>query len=219
LLIIEKSVVAIISIMSLIVSVLGALQTSKLKRFLAYAAINQMGFMLLGLFTYSIDIVLIYFIFYILTTIITFLILLKTTTINNFKIQEMVYISDLKTLVFYNPSLKIYLLVILFSMAGLPPFITSFTKWYILIILLNKYYVVLCGISVIFTIFSIYYYVRLIKHIFFENYTLSNFNIKPLFYFNEKTGISLFLIMSALLLGIGPVIIYGYVFDFLNIFW
>ena len=116
--IIEKPILAIISIMSLIVSVLGALQTSKLKRFLAYAAINQMGFMLLGLFTYSIDIVLIYFIFYILTTIITFLILLKTTTINNFKIQEMVYISDLKTLVFYNPYLKIYLLVILFSMAG-----------------------------------------------------------------------------------------------------
>ena len=131
----------------------------------------------------------------------------------------MVYISDFKTLVFYNPSLKIYLLVILFSMAGLPPFITAFTKWYILIILLNKYYVVLCGISVIFTIFSIYYYVRLIKHIFFENYMVSDFSIKPLFYFNEKKGISLFLIMSALLLGIGPVIIYGYVFDFLNIFW
>ena len=114
--------------MSLIVRVLSALQTSKLKRFLACAAINQMGFMLLGLFTYSTDIVLIYFFFYILTTIITFLILLKTTTINNFKIQEMVYISDLKTLVFYNPYLKIYLLVILFSMAGLPPFITAFTK-------------------------------------------------------------------------------------------
>jgi NADH-quinone oxidoreductase subunit N len=126
--IIEKPILAVISIMSLIVSVFGALQTSKLKRFLAYAAINQTGFMLLGLFTYSIDIVLIYFIFYILTTIMTFLILLKTTTINNFKIQEMVYISDLKTLVFYNPYLKIYLLVILFSMAGLPPFITAFTK-------------------------------------------------------------------------------------------
>jgi NADH-quinone oxidoreductase subunit N len=138
---IEKPIIAIISIMSLLVGIFGALQTTKLKRFLAYAAINQMGFILLGVFTYSIDVVLIYFIFYILTTLMIFLILLKTISLSTIKLQEMIYVSDLKTLSFYSPSIRIYLLVILFSMAGLPPFITALTKWYILFILLNQYYI------------------------------------------------------------------------------
>ena len=215
--IIEKPVVVIVSLMSLIVSIFGALQTSKLKRFLAYAAINQMGFIMLGLFTYSINAVLLYFIFYILTTLMIFIILLKTIIISNENRQEIIYINDLKTLVFYNPNLKIYLLIILFAMAGLPPFITAFTKWYILILLLKNYYVLICSFSILFTIFSIYYYVRLIKHIFFENLSLHGFNRTPIFYFNQTVGIKLFLATSAFFLSAIILVIYFYSFQFLNI--
>jgi NADH:ubiquinone oxidoreductase subunit 2 (subunit N) len=119
---------AIISIMSLLVGIFGALQTNKIKRFLAYAAINQMGFILLGIFTYSTNVVLIYFVFYILTTLVIFVILLKTISISTLRLQEIIFLSDLKVLSFYNQNVRLYLLIILFSMAGLPPFITALTK-------------------------------------------------------------------------------------------
>jgi NADH-quinone oxidoreductase subunit N len=216
--IIEKPLVAIVSIMSLLVGIFGALQTNKFKRFLAYAAINQMGFILLGVFTYSIDVVLVYFIFYILTTLMIFLILLKTVSLGTVKLQEMIFISDLKTLSFYNPNIRLYLLVILFSMAGLPPFITAFTKWYILLVLLNQYFVVLCGISIILTIFSIYYYVRLVKHVFFEDLNITVSNARPVFYFRSEKACTLFLNLSAFILYAGPLGIYIYFNDFIYIF-
>jgi NADH:ubiquinone oxidoreductase subunit 2 (subunit N) len=216
--IIEKPIMAVICIMSLLVGIFGALQTNKIKRFLAYAAINQMGFIFLGVFTYSTNVVLIYFIFYILTTLMIFIIVLKTINVGTLKLQEIVYISDLKILSFYNPGIRIYLLIILFSMAGLPPFITALTKWYILLVLLNQYYVLLCGISIFLTIFSIYYYVRLIKHIFFEDIALPLINTRPIFYFKNTQNSALFLNLSTFILCFGPVGLYIYIYDFLNFF-
>ncbi len=125
---IEKPLLAIVCIMSLISGILGALKTNKIKRFIAYAAINQMGFLLLGIFVYAIDAVILYFIFYILTTLMIFIILLKTSPLTKTITGEIVFLSDLKFLSFYNKSVGVYLLITLFAMAGLPPFITALTK-------------------------------------------------------------------------------------------
>jgi NADH:ubiquinone oxidoreductase subunit 2 (subunit N) len=114
--------------MSLIIGILGALKTDKIKRFIAYAAINQMGFLLLGIFVYAINVVLIYFIFYILTTLMIFMVILKTIPLSKATVFELTFTADLKILSFYNKTIRLYLLIILFSMAGLPPFITSFSK-------------------------------------------------------------------------------------------
>jgi len=114
--------------MSLFTGIAGALKTDKIKKFIAYAAINQIGFLLLGVFVYASSAVILYFIFYILTTIMIFMIILKTMPISKTNTSEITFLSDLRLLTFYNKNIGIYLLIILFSMAGLPPFITSVTK-------------------------------------------------------------------------------------------
>ena len=62
--IIEKPVLVIVCIMSLTIGILGALKTEKIKRFLAYVAINQRGFILLGIFVYIICDVMFFFAFF-----------------------------------------------------------------------------------------------------------------------------------------------------------
>ena len=56
------------------------------------------------------------------------MIVLKTRSLTKQTTTEITFLSDLKILSFYNKKIGIYLLIILFSMAGLPPFLTSLTK-------------------------------------------------------------------------------------------
>lgn len=214
---IEKPLLAVVCMMSLVVGILGALKTDKIKRFFAYAAINQMGFILLGIFVYAIDATLIYFVLYILTSLMFFMIILKTKSLTKQTTTEITFLSDLKFLSFYNSKIAVYLLIILFSMAGLPPFLTSLTKWYILLILATNHYILLLAITVILTIFSIYYYIRLIKTIFFEPLQIKNKN-KITFYFGVNKLENIFLFVLAVLLIGGPVLIdFNKIITFFNL--
>ena len=220
--IIEKPLLAIICIMSLFTGIAGALKTDKIKKFIAYAAINQMGFLLLGVFVYASNAVILYFIFYILTTVMIFMIILKTLPISKTNTSEITFLSDFRLLTFYNKNISLYILIILFSMAGLPPFITSFTKWYILLILANNNYIILLGITIFLTIFSIYYYIRLVKHIFFESQSIIYQDL-PTYYFKNNEKENRFLLISAFLLISGSIFVYifcnkivGSLFDIQN---
>jgi NADH:ubiquinone oxidoreductase subunit 2 (subunit N) len=116
------------ALLSLIVGVLGALESNKIKRFLAYTAINQVGLLLIGVYVDAIDAVLFYLFCYVLTTIAFFILFNATTNMNESGTSEMVFISDLNNFAYYNPIEKAYLIIILFAMGGLPPFVTAVGK-------------------------------------------------------------------------------------------
>ena len=203
--IIEKTLLVIICLMSLLIGILGALKTQKIKRFLAYAAINQMGFLLLGIFVYATEATVLYFIFYILTTLMIFMIILKVQSFTKQATCELTFLSDLKSLGFYNKKISLYFLIILFSMASLPPFLTAITKWYILLIVASANYILLLTTTIILTIFSIYYYIKLVKNIAFEYKDLPIKNNSGIFYFIGKSLENSFLFVLASILIFGSI--------------
>jgi len=109
------------SILSIIVGCFGTIRQTELKRFLAYGSITHTGYLLMGDLTST----YIYLITYMLASIILFSILLNVT-ING---KELIYLSDLRYLGKSMSTLdRTVFVVILASMAGLPPFAGFYGK-------------------------------------------------------------------------------------------
>jgi NADH-quinone oxidoreductase subunit N len=162
---------------SLIIGALGALRQDRIKRFLAFTSMHQMGFVLAAL---TCDLSgdgprnsIIYFITYIITLGGFFALYLLYT--NKFKTQPE-FITDFTRINMYAPRASwsiTYLCVFLFSMAGIPPFIGFFTKYLIFIQLFENYVWALFFLAVCTSIISIYNYLRIVKVLLFNNYTIS----------------------------------------------
>jgi NADH:ubiquinone oxidoreductase subunit 2 (subunit N) len=150
---------------------LGALYQIKLKRLLAYSAINHVGFLLIGLLTFtpfSISALFFYLIIYIIISINLFLFLFMFRKYNNNlklkKINE--YISIFKS----HPILSINFAIILFSLAGIPPLAGFYSKFYIFVSAFNSAFYSIVIIAALFSVASSLYYIRLIKLMFFKNF-------------------------------------------------
>ena len=63
------------------------------------------------------------------------------------------------------------MLVIMFSMAGVPPFAGFWAKWYVLKEVVAAGYVWLAGLAVLFSIIGAYYYLRVVKIMYFDGAT------------------------------------------------
>ena len=157
------------SFFSLLFGALSALVEKKVKKFLAYSSINQMGFLLMGIVggnSIAIQASILYLIIYITTNLGLFLILLNT--FDSFTKRSILYITDFSSFANNNFATVILLTLILFSMAGIPPLVGFFGKYYLFLSLYNaKFYsLVLAGMFT--SLLSSYYYLRIIKQMLFE---------------------------------------------------
>ena len=175
------------ALLSIIVGSLGAINQTKLKRLVAYSAIAHMGFMLLGLSTGALNGLLatfVYIVIYMITSFNTFAFLLS--------LNSPQFISQLTGLSRFNPILAFTFALSLFSMAGIPPLAGFFSKYLVLLAAINnnQYFVAL--IAIIFSVIGSFYYLRLIKWMFFRDSsdylykTLSDISMRGLDY-PEKT--------------------------------
>lgn len=159
----------IIGILSIIIGTFGAIYQIKIKRLIAYSTISHMGFVIIG---FSLNNLLGYFafIFYLFTYIIIligfFTFLLSVQKSSNFK--SLKYIYELKSLKESKSFLSYLIMIILFSNAGVPPFLGFFAKFFIFLALINSKYYFLCFLIIILSIISTVYYLRLIRFLFFE---------------------------------------------------
>ena len=81
-------------------------------------------------------------------------------------------ITDLSGLSKTNPLLSLGFLIILFSLAGLPPLAGFFAKFYIFMAVIDAKLYALAIIGLVTTVISAYYYLRIVKIIYFdESYT------------------------------------------------
>ena len=162
-------ILTIIALMSIIVGVFGALVQKNLKRFLAFSSVNQIGFSLLGFLGGSIGLAnsIVYILVYTVTLIFTLILLQEQKKIN---LKEIKYITDLKGISVQNPQFAILFLILLCSFAGIPPFIGFFPKFFILKTLLieGSTYTFIAFIVLFFNVISAYYYLRIIKVMYFE---------------------------------------------------
>nr|YP_010041391.1 NADH dehydrogenase subunit 2 [Pisolithus tinctorius]QPA36169.1 NADH dehydrogenase subunit 2 [Pisolithus tinctorius] len=208
-----KYLFLISALLSIILGTIVGLSQIKIKRLLAYSTISHIGFMLLALVINTIqstEAFIFYIIQYTLTNLNTFLILLALGYSINRKIllknnnlinSDITLISQLKGQFFNNPLLSISLSICLFSMAGVPPLLGFFSKYFVLYSAIFSGYYLLSIIAILGSVISASYYLKIIKILYTEDTKESN--IDKVDNVNEESVISnlhSFLIASLTLL-------------------
>jgi proton-translocating NADH-quinone oxidoreductase chain N len=154
---------------SLIVGALGAFAETRFKRFIAYSSINQIGFLLMGLTTANIagyQSSILFLIIYIITNIALFSIFLNLTS--NLTNKPLVFLTDVTRIDPRRWIVKFGLSCIFFSLTGLPPFAGFFGKLYVLMNSFQQGDWGLVLLGVITSLVSAYYYLRIVKAMWFE---------------------------------------------------
>ena len=165
---------------SLLVGTFGALKQLRIKRFLAYASINQVGFIFFGLACGNIGGLvasLIYVFLYSLMSVLFFSIILQSEHLLTNK--TVVYLSDFYTLESYSTKNLQYLIVAMFSMAGLPPLGGFVGKLLLYIVAIDSRLDFVVFFSLFLSIISTYYYINFIHYLWFIK-----LNLVRLFFFN-----------------------------------
>jgi NADH:ubiquinone oxidoreductase subunit 2 (subunit N) len=192
-------------IFSMLVGGLNAMYEQKIKRFIAYSSINQVGFLFVGLLgtnssIQGIQAFIYFFVTYLLNLTLFLNVVLFFTKFNYFlqnvedktmlknnSLLNLTYLTDFQKIfktafyeilqkdVFFSLNQKkeinIYLLIlvlVLFSLAGIPPLVGFFGKFYVLLYAFKLKYFIIVALGIIVSIISVYYYLRLLKIIFFE---------------------------------------------------
>jgi len=156
-----------ISIASMLLGSFAAIGQNNIKRLLAYSSIGHMGFILIGLATGTLSGVtglLIYLTIYIFMVVGAFSCVLALRT-NDVNIEN---ISDLSGLSKVNPVIAFILSMFLFSLAGIPPLAGFFAKFYIFLSAIESGLYTLAIIGVLASVVGAFYYLRIIKIIYFD---------------------------------------------------
>jgi NADH-quinone oxidoreductase subunit N len=173
-----QQMLILLSVASMLLGNLAAIAQSNLKRMLAYSTIGQIGFMLLG-FTPTVisnntfsaangySSALFYLISYVLTTLGTFGIIMLLSR-RGFESEQ---IDDLKGLAKRSPWYAAVMAIFMFSLAGIPPTVGFYAKLAVLQSLVSTNdatYVVLAIIAVVLSLVGAFYYLRLVKVMYFD---------------------------------------------------
>ena len=170
-----QAMLVILSVLSMAIGNLAAIAQTNLKRMLAYSAISHMGFMLLGIVTgvvsgdarYALNAyssAMFYVIAYVLMSAGTFgMILLMSRA--GFEAEE---IDDYKGLNKRSPWFAGIMLMLMFSMAGVPFFVGFFAKFSVLQAVVAAGYMWLAIVAVLFSLIGAFYYLRVVKIMYFD---------------------------------------------------
>ncbi|QKX00934.1 NADH-quinone oxidoreductase subunit NuoN [Wolbachia endosymbiont of Dipetalonema caudispina] len=153
------------SALSVLISAFGALRQRNLKRLFAYSSIGHVGFMLASLSVFTrmgIDSSLIYLIIYIVTSIGLFACFIQMD-------DDDCNVANLAGIGRKYPILAFHLSILLFSMAGIPPLAGFLAKLFVFKSLITSGFVSLSFVLIIASIISCYYYLNIIKVMYFDN--------------------------------------------------
>ncbi len=164
-----------LAVLSLLVGNLVAIAQTNFKRMLAYSTISQVGFVLLGMMSGVIDgnarsaadaygASLFYVITYVLTTLGTFG-LVQVLARKGFECEE---IDDLRGLGQRSPWMALVMLILMFSLAGIPPTVGFYAKLAVLQSALAAGHLWLVIFAVMMSLVGAFYYIRIVKTMFFD---------------------------------------------------
>ena len=162
-----QQVVAALAIASMVLGAFAAIGQSNIKRLLAYSAIGNIGYALIGLAAASPEGargVMIYLVIYIAMTLGAFACVLAMR-----RPEGMVEnIDELSGLAQNNLGMATVLAILLFSLAGIPPLAGFFAKFYVFVAAVKEGLWALAIIGVLASVVGAYYYVRIVKIMFFD---------------------------------------------------
>ena len=162
-----QMIIIFLSIASMVFGAVAAIGQTNIKRLIAYSSIGHIGYTLAGLATTSnegIQSSIIYISIYIVMNLALFSCLLMLRR----KDQYYEDINDLSGLSKNHPLLSLCFLVILFSLAGIPPLAGFFAKFYIFKAVLEQSMYFLAIVGLLSTVVAAFYYLRIIKIIYFD---------------------------------------------------
>ncbi len=162
-----QTIIIFISIGSMILGAVAAIGQTNIKRLMAYSSIGHIGYALAGVATgtvsgYSSSII--YITIYAIMNIGAFgcIFLMRSAGVYKENIEDLSGISK------KHPLLAISFLIILFSLAGIPPLGGFFAKFYVFMSVVENEMYVLAVIGLLSTVISAFYYIRIIKIIYFD---------------------------------------------------
>ena len=161
-------IIIFISIASMILGAVAAIVQKNIKRLLAYSSIGHVGYALAGVATGVIsgyESSIIYISIYVVMNVGAFSCLYLLKKDGEYREN----ISDLSGLSKKQPLLAISFLVILFSLAGIPPLAGFFAKFYVFTAVIEQKMYALAIIGLLTTVISAFYYLRIIKIIYFDD--------------------------------------------------
>jgi NADH-quinone oxidoreductase subunit N len=197
-----QQIVAVIAILSIIIGNLFALQQDNIKRLFAYSTISHIGFMLLGFLGgedgYSAS--MFYIITYALMSVAGFGMIIVLSC-KGFEAEK---ISDFKGLNQRNGWFAFMMLLIIASMAGFPPLVGFVSKLVVLKAVIDQGYYVLAGIAVVFAVIGSFYYLKIIKTMYFDESDsdqeiTAGFDVKSILSFNALLQLGLLLFIPSIL--------------------
>ena len=171
------SILGFLGVASVAVGSLFALGQKRMKRLIIYSSIGQLGFVISALSELTLtSLISVYFflVIYIITALLFWFCLsnfyMFQQQIRRFYSQPLstLFITSLANLFNINFSWSLVLLVIFFSMMGLPPFSGFFAKVFILISLIESSNLIIALLLVLLNIIAAFYYLRFLKILFFE---------------------------------------------------
>jgi len=175
-----QNILAIVAVASMMVGAFGALTQTNIKRLLAYGSIGHIGYMLIGLATGTpegIKGVLIYFTLYLFMSVGTFGFVLFMRRAG----EQLEDISDLAGLSKTSPRGALFMLLMMFSMAGIPPFAGFYGKMFIFLSAMQSGLYGLAIIGVLTSVVAAFYYLKIIKVMYFDAPSLGFERYVPLF--------------------------------------
>ena len=162
-----KQIIVFLSIMSMLIGAFAAIGQTNIKRLMAYSSIGHIGFALVGLAAGSnegLEAVVIYLAIYVVMTLGAFACILAMRRKDGM-IEE---IDQLAGLSQSNLSMAFLFAMLLFSMAGIPPLAGFFAKFYVFAAAIKAGLYPLAVIGVIASVIAAFYYLRIIKVMFFD---------------------------------------------------
>lgn len=198
-----------IGIFSIFVGCFGGLKQRKLKTLLAYSSTSHMGYVLLAFSTgtyLGIQMLFFYLIIYIIAGLSTWFIVLsirvKQKGISKKYNKEL---GDFMLLKSSNSALALSFALTMFSLAGIPPMIGFLTKMSVFLSVVGISYYTIALFSVLFSVVSTFYYIRIIKILYFENVLVGK-----LYYpiNNNKILLLSFFVIALIFLFLNPTLLY-----------
>ena len=162
-----QMIIIFLSIASMLFGAVAAIGQTNIKRLIAYSSIGHIGYTLAGLATGSnegIQSSIIYITIYVIMNLALFSCLLMLKRNNEYYEN----IEDLSGLSKNHPLLSLSLLIILFSLAGIPPLAGFFAKFYIFTAVIEQSMYFLAIVGLLSTVIAAFYYLRIIKIIYFD---------------------------------------------------
>lgn len=197
-----QQIVALLSVLSMFLGAFAAIGQTNIKRLMAFSSIAHMGYALMGLAAgtvFGVQAMLVYMAIYVTMNVGTFAFILMMQ-------KDGAPVTDISTLNMYskqNPGRALCMLVLLFSLAGVPPMLGFFGKFYVLRAAYDGGLAWLAIAGVVASVIGAYYYLRIVFFMYFGDDKSDQLDT------NAGRVLPVFLTASALIMVLGIINMFG----------